>query len=429
MLGAIGIVASLASVLACYFAWRALDGGKVDASQAEFRRTRDGIVEHFGELCRVAAELHMAARPALRRIGSSTLLVEEWMVADDGLVPVSDLRVVWDPAEAPHFPALVQRCARIMPLKTRWRRYPSYSAALGDLARPRLYENRESFRLVDARWHGPQPTLTVGRARYFDVIDQNESLAQELEAAIGRQMEQLPAWRLLPIRMLLRQDPLSLRRRPVVPSIVTLTLRRAPDGTASYFLLYRDAAKVATGGGIYGAIPGGMFQPASVSPLGYKRDMNVWHNIMREYNEEMLGAAEATGSGGAEVDYTQHPYNRFNQALSDGGLRVWVFGMGLEPLNLCPCVLTAAVFEASVFDRLFRKIVDENEEGKLVSGPRSGGIAGLPFDEADVHALIADGRVAPSAAALLHLALEHRDQLLADPPTSAAVRGRRSAPR
>ncbi|WP_399888013.1 hypothetical protein ACGH7X_24680 [Streptomyces sp. BBFR51] len=136
---------------------------------------------------------------------------------------------------------------------------------------------------------------------------------------------------------------------------------------------------------------------------------------MREYNEELLGAPEAKGDSGAEVDYDQPPYSLLNAALADSSLRVWCLGMALEPLNLAVCLMTVAVFQAATFDTIFAEAVERNEEGVVVSGPRSNGtITGLPLDDASVSALPVS-RMSSPAAGLLQLALRHREVLLSDP--------------
>ncbi|MFI1394962.1 transcriptional regulator [Streptomyces sp. NPDC020681] len=408
VLTALGAVASLAGG---YYAWRALDAPAVAASQTRFREQRTGISDRFGELCEVSADMHIAARPSLARIGSTALLWEDAM-RPPAPVPLDRVRLTWDTASPPQNPKLLKAARHVLPKAAKRTRYKRYSLAMGDLARPSLFEDRFSFRLVSADWNAPQgPSLVFGGGQYFDLVDQNEAVAHELAVATGKSLRQ-PSWRRVPMRAALKRDPLSLGKRVVLPAIATLTVRRTPDGQGTFFLLHRGVGQVATGGGVYGPIPAGMHQPASLSPLGYRRDLPLWRTIMREYNEELLGAPEAAGAGGQEVDYTAPPYGALDSALAEGSLRVWCFGMGLEPLNLAVCLLTVAVFESAVFDTIFAEAVLVNEEGILVSGPRQGAeIPGLPLSEEAIRDLHSS-RIAPPAAGLLHLALEHKDLLL-----------------
>ena len=58
-------------------------------------------------------------------------------------------------------------------------------------------------------------------------------------------------------------DPCALQRRSAITAVTTLTLRRAPDGTASFLLHWRDPARVNHAGGLYQVMPAGIFQPVS----------------------------------------------------------------------------------------------------------------------------------------------------------------------
>jgi len=414
----IAVASLLLAAVGAYYARGALTPESAGESRHSFVKGRQDMSARFGELSEVAAEIHRRARPTLERIGTSTLL---WEPAMRPLRPVPLRRVTlaWRENPPPPDPALLRAARRYLPKETRSQKYTRYSSAMGDLARPTLFEDRPSFRLIQADWsHADGPRLDFGTGKYFDLIDQNEALAHELAEATRRKPGRVPFWGRLPMRRLLTDDPLLLERRKVLPSVGTLTLRRTPDGQASYFLLKRGRGKVATGEETYGPLPGGMIQPASLSPHAHQRDLSLWRVIMREYNEELLGAPEATGDTGTEVDYDQPPYSLLDAALDDGSLRIWCFGMALEPLHLAVCVLTIAVFEAHTFDMIFAEAVEENDEGTVITEYRAGGtVVGLPFTQDDIAALSVSPTYALSspAAGLLQLAQQHREMLLAPP--------------
>ncbi|MFK4593849.1 hypothetical protein RKD30_000516 [Streptomyces pristinaespiralis] len=411
----LGLAGLVAAGVGVYYARGALAPEDVGESRRSFVSGRKDMSARFGELSETAADIHVRARPALERIGTSALLWEPAM-RPPRPVPLRQVTLVWQENPPPADPAPLRAAQRSLPKETRSQRYERYSSALGDLARPALFEDRPSFRLVRADWSHPDgPRLYFGAGQYFDLIDQNEAVAHELAEATRREPGRLPSRGRLPMRGLLADDPLLLARRKVLPSVGTLTLRRTPDGQASFFLLKRGKGKVATGEETYGPLPGGMIQPASLSPLAHRRDLSLWRVIMREYNEELLGAPEATGDTGTEVDYGRPPYSLLDAALDDGSLRMWCFGMALEPLHLAVCVLTVAVFEARTFDTVFAEAVEENDEGSVISGRRAdGAVVGLPFSEASVADLPAD-RMSSPAAGLLRLALQHQEMLLAPP--------------
>ena len=68
-----------------------------------------------------------------------------------------------------------------------------------------------------------------------------------------------------------------------------------------------------------------------------------------------------------------------------------------------------AVFDAAVFDRTFRGLVERNAEGRVVT---QDGSAAIPFTRASVDRLTGGGVPLQTAgAALLRLAWQHRDLL------------------
>ncbi|GAA3436812.1 hypothetical protein GCM10018954_064210 [Kutzneria kofuensis] len=147
----------------------------------------------------------------------------------DEPIPLDDLRLSWalsppvDPVVPDFLPAGLS----------------SYSAAIGALDRPTLFENRPCYRLLAVS----PGHLTFGPGSYFDKLDSAEALAHEhcagtsaLRAAIG--------------------DPFDLGRRPVLPDVQTLLV----DREGRFLLQWRDPAKVAANGGIHGWCP-----PASSS--------------------------------------------------------------------------------------------------------------------------------------------------------------------
>lgn len=108
--------------------------------------------------------------------------------------------------------------------------YNRYSQAVRALAKPNLFENRGSYRLLDLAWDSAGGQMRFGYTTYFDMIDVCEVMAHELAGAwMDRgegeklQLEDLP----------FRQhvgDLFDLQRRTVLPSINTLTIRKAPEG-------------------------------------------------------------------------------------------------------------------------------------------------------------------------------------------------------
>jgi hypothetical protein len=306
----------------------------------------------------------------------------------------------------------------VRPLRSPQERYRRYSHALRQLDRPALFENRIGFRLLDVAFPAAgRGRLTCGTTTYFDAVDVGEAAAHELAdrhlllgaggAALAR-----PTTRPLPFRTLIG-DPFDLARRPLLPSLDTLTIRRSRHG-ASFVLHQRDAGQVAVAGGMYHVMPAGVFQPSSVSLAGLASDFDLWRNVQREYSEEFLGRLDHDGTAGTPIDYREQPFRSMDAARRSGRVRVWCLGVGLDPLTLWGEILTVAVFDDEVFDELFSGLVVANDEGVVVTMATPGRPAhGVPFVEERVAQLLGSEPVAPAAAACLALAWRERERLLA----------------
>lgn len=248
--------------------------------------------------------------------------------------------------------------------------------------------------------------VTVGHMRYFDMIDVGEALAHEIALASidrdGNLRADRCTWKRLPFRRLVR-DPFDLEAYPLMLSISTLTIRRSRAG-ATFLLLRRGAGKVAIAGGMLSVMPTGVFQPAPESP-----DFDLWRNMMREYSEEFLGNPEHDGNGDP-IDYAnEEPFRTLDAARGAGKIRVYCLGAGIDALNFVGDLFTVAVFDADVFDEVFDDLVELNDERTVTSGP---GRQQFTFEHSTIRDLLTTEPMAPSGAACLHLAWEHRASLL-----------------
>ncbi|WP_147942286.1 hypothetical protein [Microbispora sp. CSR-4] len=135
------------------------------------RRRLDG---HRHELAVAADRLY----PGTARAGSTRLLTRDGLTATPWtLATPLDLREVrlgWvEDAPAPTVTGREPEAAALLPEGA-----DAYPDALGALARPRLFEDRVCYRLLDVAW----PGLTFTRARYFDGVSVGEAAAHELAA-------------------------------------------------------------------------------------------------------------------------------------------------------------------------------------------------------------------------------------------------------
>ncbi|MFD7828202.1 XRE family transcriptional regulator [Kitasatospora sp. NPDC059803] len=324
-------------------------------------------------------------------------------------VPLERVRLRWQPdAPEAELDGGEPELDRIRPRQRGGTTYRRYADAVRDLAKPRLFEDRSCYRLLDVGMSAGDPTLAFGRGRYFDVINICEAVAHEYAAAV------LASSAATPFRAAIG-DPTDLTRRPVMAAISTLTIRHdRSTGEAEFVLHWRDPEKVASGGGLFQVMPVGMFQASHDAPWNEGNDFDLWRAILRELSEELLGSTEDYGSDRAPIDYAAWPLDKsLTAARADGRLRVFWLGLGMDPLTFVTDMLTVAVFDAELFDDTFRRIVSTNDEGHRVGlEDATGRSAGIPFTAEQVDRLTDAEPMQPAGAALLRLAWRHRKALL-----------------
>ena len=385
---------------------------------AQWRRVRRLLNEHRTALAATAAGLY----PDLPRVAGTDLLCwPGWLPATP--LDLADVPLSWVTGPPP--PAVTATgaaAAHVLPWTETGQAYPTYTAAIEALDRPALFENRVCYRLLDADLAGAgrsgpgrsgpgrsgRPGLRFGPSRYFDAVNLGAAVGHELTAAWASSGT-VPALAALPLRASVG-DPCALPRRSALTAVTTLTLRRARDGTASFLLHWRDPARVNHAGGLYQVMPAGIFQPVSAAPAAQRHDFSLWRCMTREFSEELLGGSEEYPTRGGRLDYGRWPFHReLAAAQAAGTLRVSCLGLGVDPLTLATDILTVAVFEAAVFDRVFRGLVGENAEGRVVT---QDGSAAIPFTAANVTRYTGGAEPVQTAGqALLRLAWQHRDHL------------------
>ncbi|MFE4970951.1 hypothetical protein ACFRAR_02395 [Kitasatospora sp. NPDC056651] len=369
----------------------------------QWRRVRAYLNDHRFELTkRILAE-----DPPEHLIPNTPLLARRHWIPDKP-VPLERVRLRWRP-DAPD--ALLDggepELDHIRPRREDGTRYRYYADAVRDLAKPRLFENRSCYRLLNVEDSTDSPVLTFGRGQYFDVINICEAAAHEYASAALAESTHTPFRDAI-------GDPTDLARRPVMAATSTLVLRHdRRTGDAEFVLHWRDPAKVASGGGLYQVMPVGMFQASHDAPWNEANDFDLWRSVLRELSEELLGATEDYGSDTAPIDYASWPLaRRLDAAREDGRLRLYWLGLGMDPLTYVTDMLTVAVFDADLFDGTFRHIVSTNDEGHRVGlEDATGHSAGIPFTAEQVDRLTGSEPMQPAGTALLRLAWRHRDAL------------------
>jgi hypothetical protein len=380
--------------------------GAIWRPEAEFRGAGWGLMragqwlDQREYMRRHRYELTIAAGaefPESARVAGTPLLARpEWLAPAP--VPLRDIALEWRDTVVPAPP---RGSASLLPERADGSRYPSYAAAIADLAAPAVFENRRTYRLLDADLTVPRLVFT--RGRYFDGVNAGEPAAHEFAARQlagvdgnagvgGNAGVEGDARRADSARA---GDPLDLASRPANMAISTLTLRLDREtGQASFPLHWRDPAKVGHAGGLYQVIPVGLFQPSGEAAWNEAADFSLWRNMIREFAEELRGEDEDHGSERAPLDYDGWPFARtLTQALDTGQARAWCLGLGVDPLSYATDLLTVVVIDARLYDELFADGAQENAEGRV--------LATRPFDK---NAVGEHEPMQAAGAALLRLA-------------------------
>jgi hypothetical protein len=380
-----------------------------DHEAAAWRQVRRALNENRLALAALAAHLH---GDLLRVAGTDLLGRPEWLPADP--LDVDDLALRWTHEPPPAADGAGPALAHVLPRPPAGGTYATYAEAIAALDRPALFENRVCYRLLDAALAGRPglaggPGMSFTRTRYFDSTNLGGAVAHELAAAWGAAGAAITLAD-LPLRASV-VDPCDLRSRLALTAVTTLTLRRAPGGAASFLLHWRDPAKVNHAGGLYQVMPAGIFQPVTDAPGAELSDLSLWRCMSREFSEELLGGSEHYPTHDGRLNYGQWPfYRELTAARAAGTVRVCCLGLGVDPLTLATDILTVAVFDSDVFDRLFRGLVALNAEGRVVT---ENGSAAIPFTADSVARFTGGGEPLQTAgAALLRLAWQHRQSLL-----------------
>lgn len=381
--------------------------GRVRDQQEHWRAVRRLLNMHRAELGDLAAELY----PREQRIpGTSVLTSPAWF--PDAPVDLADIDLFWrTEAPAATISGKDEAASKARTLTATGEQYDRYSRALRDLARPKLLDNRVSYRLLDVDWSDGRGQLGFNYTTYFDVLDIGEAIGHEFAQAWLDAGQRRPSFADLPFRRSI-VDPFDLHARPMLPSINTLTIRRDPIDGHRMYLHRRDARAVAAAGGMYHVAPAGAFQPAALAPAHQANDFSLWRNVQREFSEEFLGNAEHDGNSIDPIDYqTDEPFASFERARQAGDFRVSACAVVLEPLSLWVELLTIAIVEAPVFDTLFANMVSVNEEGMAVSTEAGRPTVGIPFTSA-TRERIRSEPLSPISRACIELAWQHRHTLL-----------------
>lgn len=336
-----GLAGLVLAALAAHLAWAPQRRVRRENSVDRFRQVRKYVATHRAELADTVREFHA---PGTDRPDFPLLVAPGW-IPGRPLEP-SEVRLSLREEEAA-VGAGGRAGAGARP-RGYWPDADSgarttLSAAVEAYDKPSIWFDAPGYQLrrvipaVEGQSTGGRVELECVLGTYFAAYDTSEALAYEsgLRATKGED----------PARGRYRRrlgDPFDLANRGAQVGVSTLTVR--VEGERAFFFLHRRSPSVAAAPNITHVAPAGEFQPhADVLPV-WRSDLDLWRNSMREYAEEFLGAPDASGGGGRVLNYERDaPYADMERLRRSGGVRFRYLGLGLDPLNWKPEVLTVCV--------------------------------------------------------------------------------------
>ncbi len=402
----IAVVSVLFAAVALWVAVPAYRRERQSTSAEMFKSTRQDIHSRRASHTTGAASLFSVAD---RLEGTSYMSAPGWRLENPILL--SDVHVTF--VHGPKRPVITGRSAnveRLLPAATGTTRSRTYSKVITDFGlQPNLWWDAPSYDLLSFVATDSRVDIACTSSQYFDMIDVCEAVGHEYVHHLND--KDVPSRRGLRLRSEIG-DPFDIARRPFVPAIPTLVLLRPAVGPATFLLHARDGAAAASASGLKHVF-GGQFQPSSRHAIDLAAEADIWLAVARELAEEMLGFTDADGSAGGRISFTDEPLASLDQMRRDGHLKIWLLGLGLDPLTLWPDLLTVAVIDNDVFRSRFNDLPTSNSEGVLVGSFSNGKeLRGFDFDEQKVEIITSDDRTHPAAAACIRLAWKHRAVIL-----------------
>lgn len=436
------------SIVALVFSFVAILDLRRQQLESEFRKVRSHLFENQSHLSEMVwnyynnyykhSTLEIKV-PGLN--GGNIKLVgkEEWLPRYP--LPIDDIVTSWDekadrlfienepqkPSNDPliHvrekclFTEIVKKTRYILPRERNLlKRYPRYSAAIADLDRPLLFEDRvPSYRLTRINASDGKVILDFSRGWYYDLVDTNFFLEYETayfskKTSSNIENKQDRVLKKLRFRKYIG-DPTDFSKTNPVLAITVLTLFESGDEWR-FIMHKRKGSAVAEAAGEYQVIPGMGFQP--VTSVTWKRDFEksdtfsgILKSVIREYAEEILGTPEVDF---VDPDFIKvEPYKNIAKLFKEGLAKLYFLGIVQSPLSLQPEILAVSLFWKDSFIKCFKDMIQVDEEGTIIGINRKS-LKGIPFTKENVEYFLEPNRTYLTGRATLTLAWKFREQLL-----------------
>ena len=153
-----------------------------DDAQKRWLETRAYLNKHRYRLTQTAQDLY----PSSWRVADTPLLARpEWLPTTP--IPLDEVLLSWRPgALEAGVTGTEAESEAVRPLRTDGTRFVSYADALGALSRPKLFEDRACYRIIDANTTSAGANLEFCDGRYFDILNVCEAVAHEYRGSRRR---------------------------------------------------------------------------------------------------------------------------------------------------------------------------------------------------------------------------------------------------
>lgn len=366
--------------------------------EREFAVVRNLLMEHRHAFSALALAYYRQ-----RSLSTDFPLVvhEDWIPGAP--VDLGKVQISWDKTTAP--PPAVSLDS--FPMKEL-----SYAENVKHMFPETRLEDRFAYRLTSVSKTNRALHLTFGPSTYFEFFNTCESLSYELCRAAVKEYQEKNASSLKEIDLsrisLPKRERISLfelRNRAAVPGINTLfiLLNKHGKGQHVYYLHLRSSKKVAEAMNTFHVVPAGTFQPEHFHDDFHARDFSLMRNILREFAEELLGKEELSEMAKQDQDFMADEALRPYLSPIAKEARMVFMGIGLDPLNTKPEILTSIILNwASVGKGRSEWRFKDSFEGEHIAAP---------FTAEGVDKYLQDERTLPAARACLVLAKRHYSAL------------------
>ncbi|MBV8979157.1 MAG: hypothetical protein JOZ13_17435 [Alphaproteobacteria bacterium] len=237
------------------------------------------------------------------------------------------------------------------------------------LERRRLRWNGDSYRVLKITRGSDRLDFTFGPTKYFNYVDSLEAMSAELADFALRNPGVTPS-------KLPRRGPadriFDFRQRSAFAGVNCILLlknyyrgnrSRSRVSAPHQFVLHDRRGDALEARNTFHVVPAGGHQPAK--EFGNNNEWSIWRTIVREFCEELFDKEEAHKLIKGGGDFIEHPEIKplIDKVFRKGAAKVFLFGVGLDPVTTKPEILAGIVVDWQKIDTATELHIETNYEG------------------------------------------------------------------